>query len=170
MAIRAAGSARRVPYVPCLDVRAVVGALASFAPRTAIIDVEPMIAAWNTDLIALDTGLATFLDAVAADGLECDVVFATNAWRRPSTLVVRPGGARVGYFAHAGKPLRAGRFRKLPGPGVVVGDQIATDGVLAWRLGFAFLHYVPGGLELPRGPRVMRALGRPLRHLLFGAP
>ena len=162
-----AGLARRVPYVACRDVRAVVGALRGLAPRTVLVDVEPMIAGWNTDRGVLDAGVAAFLDAVAADGVECDVVFATNAWRRPSTLVVRPGGSEFGYFAHAGKPFRALRYRKLPTPGVVVGDQIATDGVLAWRLGYAFVHYVPGGLSLPRGPRVMRALGRPLRHVLF---
>lgn len=159
----------RVAYLPCHDVAAVVRALVELAPRTAIVDVEPMIAVWNTDQGTLDAGLRAFLDAVAErdeDLAGCAIVFATNAWRRPSQTPSRPGRS-LRYVAHAGKPLRTARFRGLTGPGVVVGDQLATDGLLAWRLGYGFVHFIPDGLELPRGPRLMRALGRPLRRLLF---
>jgi hypothetical protein len=49
----------------------------------------------------------------------------------------------------------------------VVGDQIATDGILAWRLGLTFVHYIPDDRVAPVGPRLLRALGRPLRRALF---
>jgi hypothetical protein len=160
----------RVAYVPCHDLAAVVDSLAAIAPKTAIIDIEPMIAAWNSDKAALDAGLAAFLDAAAnadpSDPAHTAIVFATNAWRSPTHPPTRPG-RRIGYVAHAGKPLRTARFRDLARPGVVVGDQIATDGLLAWRLGYGFAHYNPPGVDLPFGPRLMRALGRPLGHVLF---
>jgi hypothetical protein len=50
---------------------------------------------------------------------------------------------------------------------VVVGDQLATDGVLAWRLGFAFAYVRHPEIRRPFGPTVLRALSRPLRRLLF---
>jgi hypothetical protein len=49
----------------------------------------------------------------------------------------------------------------------VVGDQVATDGVLAWRLGYAFVHYTPDIRRVPLGPRLMRQVGRPILPLLF---
>ncbi|MBR7828656.1 hypothetical protein KDK95_20270 [Actinospica sp. MGRD01-02] len=160
----------RVLCVPCHSVDAVVDALVAIGPKTAIVDVEPMIAYWDTDQATLDAGLRDFLDAAAGRvPPRCDIVFATNALRRPSSGPTRPG-RRIGYVADARKPLTVARFLKLAGPGVVVGDQIATDGVLAWRLGFTFVYYNPGGLELPRGPRLMRALGRPLERPLFRNP
>jgi hypothetical protein len=73
----------------------------------------------------------------------------------------------VFYLATAGKPLRIAPYRQLPRPGVVAGDQLTTDGVLACRLGFSFLHCRPHTGLVPLGPRIMHNLGRPLRPLLF---
>jgi hypothetical protein len=159
----------RVPYRSCHDVAGALAVLAEIAPRAAIVDVEPLVAAWNTDRRTLDAGMAAFLGAFARDAARAGVghiVFATNAIRRPSELPASPG-PRMRYVAHAGKPLRIEPYRDLPRPGVVLGDQIATDGVLAWRLGLTFVHYIPRGLDAPIGTRFMGALGRPLRHLLF---
>ena len=50
---------------------------------------------------------------------------------------------------------------------MVVGDQLATDGVLAWRLGFAFAYVRHPETRHPWGPAVLRQLSRPLRRLLF---
>jgi predicted HAD superfamily phosphohydrolase YqeG len=50
---------------------------------------------------------------------------------------------------------------------VVVGDQLATDGVLAWRLGFAFAYVRHPEIRHPWGPALLRQLSRPLRRLLF---
>jgi hypothetical protein len=166
----------RVPYRSCHDVAEALAVLAEIAPPTVIVDIEPLVAAWNTDRRTLDAGMAAFLDAFARDAAGAGVrhiVFATNAIRRPSApptvptvpTVPTPG---VRYVAHAGKPLRIEPYRDLPRPGVVIGDQIATDGMLAWRLSLTFVHYIPLDLDFaPIGTRFMRALGWPLRHLLF---
>jgi hypothetical protein len=71
------------------------------------------------------------------------------------------------YIASAGKPARTAAYRDFPRPGVVIGDQVATDGILARRLGYTFVlvdHPLPG---VPAGPRLMAALGRLARPLLF---
>jgi hypothetical protein len=129
--------------------------------------VEPLVAWWDSGQQALDQGLA----AVAGElhGLpELRVlVFATNSARRPSALPEAPG-VRVIYLASAGKPLRTAPYQGLPAPGVVIGDQVPTDGLLAWRLGFTFLHWDPELAGAPAGPRLMRLLGRLARPLFFG--
>jgi hypothetical protein len=49
----------------------------------------------------------------------------------------------------------------------VIGDQLPTDGLLARRLGFTFLHWDPRLPGVPPGPRVMHQLGRLARPLFF---
>lgn len=132
-----------------------------------VVDVEPLVAAWRTDQAVLTAGLADVLKRIAADPGDLRVVvFATNSPRRPA-VAPQISGLEVRYVAMAHKPLRLNAFRDLPRPAVVIGDQVATDGLLAWRLGFLFLHYVHDQAAVPVGPRLMRALGRPLRRLLF---
>ncbi len=80
------------------------------------------------------------------------------------------GGVRAEYLASAGKPLRTAYYRAFPRPGVVIGDQLATDGALARRLGYAFLQYHPEPGGLPACPRLMDWCGRALRPLLFARP
>jgi hypothetical protein len=50
----------------------------------------------------------------------------------------------------------------------VVGDQIATDGILARRIGYSFLHLRPPPEHMPAGPRLLSGCGDALRPLLFG--
>ena len=78
--------------------------------------------------------------------------FATNSVRRPQAV---PGsaGVRVVYLASAGKAMRIAPYRDFPRPRAVVGGQIATDGLLARRLGCAFAHYRPHLEEMPAGPQ-----------------
>jgi hypothetical protein len=71
------------------------------------------------------------------------------------------------WLAAAGKPLRTAAYRDFPRPGVVIGDQVATDGVLAWRLDYTFVQYRPELDRIPAGPRVMKRLGELIRPLLF---
>jgi hypothetical protein len=42
----------------------------------------------------------------------------------------------------------------------VIGDQVATDGLLARRLGYTFLHWSPQLADVPFRPRLMGLLGR----------
>ena len=71
------------------------------------------------------------------------------------------------YLASAGKPLRTAAYQRFPRPGMVIGDQVATDGILARRLGYAFVLYDPQSSGVPAGPRLMGAAGRLVRPLLF---
>jgi predicted HAD superfamily phosphohydrolase YqeG len=145
---------------------AVLQKVAETSARTVIFDVEPLVAFWDTDELTLDRGIATVVSRVAALGDVQVIGFATNSLRR-AVVDQASGGVRVFYVLAARKPMRLAPYRGLPSPGVVVGDQVATDGVLARRLGFAFAHYYPRLNRIPVGPRLMRQLGRPLRPLLF---
>jgi predicted HAD superfamily phosphohydrolase YqeG len=155
------------PYRRFTDPAQTIPLIRDLSVRTVVFDVEPLIAFWDTDQHILTAGTAAILDRLAANPARLGhVVFATNSPRRPPTIPIRDG-LHIGYLALARKPLRTAPYRRLPTPGVVVGDQIATDGVLAWRLGYAFLHYTPATHDTPIGPRVMGGLGRPLHGLLF---
>ena len=138
--------------------------------RTIIVDVEPLVAYWDTGQEALDAGIAQILGEIGADSHVSVVCFATNADRRPSAArgTSGSGGPRVVYLASAHKPFWIAPYRDFPQPGVVIGDQVATDGILARRLGYTFLHYCPDLAHAPAGPRLMNDLGRALEPLLFG--
>jgi predicted HAD superfamily phosphohydrolase YqeG len=136
------------------------------AVETMIFDIEPLVAPWNSGQQALDRGLAQVLRQVSTLPSVRVVVFATNSARRPSA-VPASGGLQVRYLASAGKPLRTAPYRDLPGPGAVIGDQLPTDGILAYRLGYTFLHYVPPMTGVPLGPRFMHRWGQLVRPVLF---
>jgi len=134
------------------------------AVRTIIVDVEPLVAFWDSDQRTLDQGIARVLGEIVTVPSVRAVVFSTNSARRPS---VAPAceGIQVRYVASARKPLHTAPYRDLPRPGAVAGDQLPTDGVLAYRLGFTFLHYVPEMTGVPPGPALMHRWGELLRPL-----
>jgi hypothetical protein len=156
----------RADYQQFSDQDELLSYLAGLSPKTVIFDVEPVVARWNTGTSELSGGverLATKLSAIP--GIEF-LGFVTNSRRRIS-VTSRAGGPRVFYVSAARKPLLIQRYRRLPRPGAVVGDQLATDGIFAWRLGFDFLHYNPGAGESPPGVRIMNLTGSLLRPLFF---
>jgi predicted HAD superfamily phosphohydrolase YqeG len=132
-----------------------------------IFDVEPLVAWWDSSRESLDRGIAAVVSEVGKLPDVRVVVFATNSVRRPSAIPSVPG-VQVKYLASAGKPLRTAPYRALPRPGAVIGDQIATDGLLAHRLGYTFLHWSPRLTGVPLRPRLMGLLGR-LAQPLFRA-
>jgi hypothetical protein len=134
--------------------------------RTLIFDVEPLVAPWHSSQESLDQGIARILGDVRTVPSVRMVVFATNSARRPSA-VPSGDGIEVRYLASAEKPLRIAPYRGLPRPGAVAGDQLPTDGVLAYRLRFTFLHYVPRLTGVPLGPGLMHRWGELVRLLLF---
>ena len=134
--------------------------------RTLIVDIEPLVSWWDNTQESLDWGLAMVVSKVSTLPSVRVLVFATNSVRRPSAIPASPD-IEVTYLASAGKPLRTAPYRGLPQPGAVVGDQVATDGVLARRLGFTFLHYQPRLGDVPLGPRLMHGLGQLALPLLF---
>lgn len=68
--------------------------------------------------------------------------------------------------------LAASGISDLPRPGLVVGDQIATDGVPAWRLGFGsgFVYCQPARGRISLRPCLLHLVGAGLRALLFEVP
>lgn len=156
----------RVPYYRCTDVAAVLARVAELTPRTVVVDVEPMVASWETGTTELELGVALILGELIAVASVEQIVFATNSSRRLAVTAPTPR-VSVAYLAGAFKPLRIRAYRDLPLPGVVVGDQVATDGLLAWRLGYTFVRYRPAVARAPWGPRLMRYLGIPLTPILF---
>ena len=137
--------------------------------RTMVVDVEPLVAPWDSGQEALDWGIACILDEVRTVPSVRAVTFATNSNRRPSRVPACPG-IQVAYLASAGKPLHTAPYRDLPRPGAVAGDQVPTDGMLAYRLGFTFLHYMPELTGVPLGPSLMHHWGGLMRPLLFRQP
>jgi len=158
----------RTPYLRARTPAEVWQCLDGLNARTMVFDVEPLVAFWDTDQATLHDGVAAVLDSLTGSGPDA-VVFATNSTRTPSTMSTADW-AHITYLASAGKPVRIAAYRNLPHPGAVIGDQVATDGVLAWRLGYTFVHYVPHLPYIPIGPRLMRQIGRPIRPLLFQRP
>ena len=156
----------RVGYRPVDDLDDVTSWLIELGARTVIFDVEPLIALWDTGEDILRGGVDATIDQILRVQ-DIDVIgFATNSRRH---LAINPhhDDVRAFYISQAAKPFVTRRHRALPHPGVLVGDQIATDGLLAWRLGFAFAHVQHSNSRRPWGPRLMHQLGRPLTSILF---
>ena len=137
--------------------------------RTMIVDIEPLVSWWDNTQESLDWGVAMVVGKVSALPSVRVLVFATNSVRHPSAIPTNRD-IEVIYLASAGKPLRTAPYRGLPQPGAVVGDQVATDGILAKRLGFTFLHYQPRLAGVPVGPRLMHGLGQLALPWLFSHP
>jgi hypothetical protein len=167
----------RVAYERLAEPRDLLRRAGELSARTIILDVEPLVAYWDTGQDALDRGIEQVLAQVRAVPGVLVVCFSTNSDRRPAALrgsgargpgARGPGGGpRVVYLASARKPLLIAPYRGFPRPGVVIGDQVVTDGILAQRLGYTFLHYCPDLVNAPAGPRLMNDLGQPLLPLLF---
>jgi predicted HAD superfamily phosphohydrolase YqeG len=134
--------------------------------RTMVFDVEPLVAHWDSGTTELDQGIAHVLGELAELPELQVVCFATNSLRRPSVLP-KQAHVRVIYLPSAGKPMRTAPYLSLPRPGVMIGDQVVTDGILALRLGYAFVLYAPLAGTVPLRPRLMGACGQLLRPLLF---
>jgi predicted HAD superfamily phosphohydrolase YqeG len=141
--------------------------LAELSAKTLVIDIEPLVAYWDGSQDALDRGLAHVVDLVTGVPSVAVVCFATNSARRPSVQPRSPR-ADVVYLASARKPAQIAPYLGFPRPGAVIGDQVLTDGLLARRLGYTFLHYRPPMTGAPIRPQLLQVLGRPARRPLFG--
>lgn len=151
-------------YEQLTELNGVLDRARELSVRTMIFDVEPLVAWWDSGRESLDRGIAAVVAELAELPDVRAVVFATNSARRPSAIPSVPG-VQVTYLASAGKPLRTAPYRALPRPGAVIGDQVATDGLLAYRLGYTFLHWSPRLAGVPLRPRLMGFLGQLARPL-----
>lgn len=157
----------RVPLFPTGSYEEVYAAIASLRPRTLVIDVEPLVCRWKTGQEQLDDGLGSVLSRLAQNEQPLQRIwFLTNSARAPSK---RPAsdGVTVTYVTNARKPwLRLDVVRGSPPPIVVVGDQVLTDGCVAWRLKAPFVQVpIPPGAS--SAVRTQRQVGDVLRRCLF---
>lgn len=146
--------------------QAVWPTIRALAPTTLLFDVEPFVAAWRTDEPTLARGLREQLALCEGlAGLRA-VHFVTNSQREPREALASDA-VTVGYLSRARKPfLDLRRLNLSPDPIVVLGDQVLTDGLTAWRLGATFLQ-VPLGDGASAGARAQALLGRLVGWLFF---
>ena len=156
----------RAGYEQFTDLRGVLGRAKELSVRTMIFDVEPLVAWWGSGQQALDRGTAAVLAELDEVPDLQVLVFSTNSARRPSVIPSVPG-VQVRYLTSAGKPLRMSSYRGLPRPGAVIGDQVPTDGLLAYRLEFTFMYWNPPMDGVPLGPRLMHVVGGLALPLFF---
>ena len=156
----------RVPRVAVADRESVWPTIRALAPAALVIDVEPFVAAWRTDEATLARGLREQL--AACEGLQGlhAVWFVTNSHREPREGLASEA-LSVGYISRARKPfLDLRRLHLSSDPVVVLGDQVLTDGLTAWRLGATFLQ-IPLTEGASAGATAQALLGRLVGWLFF---
>ena len=72
------------------------------------------------------------------------------------------GIPKPSYIVNSG-----GGLHEVRSPMVGVGDQVLTDGMLAWRLGATFLHLVIDAEKERRRQAAMRRVGKVVMRLFF---
>lgn len=135
--------------------------------RTVVHDVEPLVAAWRDGQQALDRGVADVLTRTTAVLGVVVVCFATNSARRPLGHPCLPGRAHgLSRLCEQAVPHRA-PTAAFPRQRWSLAIRSPPTGVLARRLGYAFLHVVPGTACAPLGPRLLSRGGQAIPPLLF---
>lgn len=135
-------------------------------PATLLLDLEPYVCAWDTDDEALTSGLSARLAVLAGVGSISHLVLVTNSARHVRQVPAPPRPV-LAYLADARKPfLDPSGFSSYPRPLVVCGDQVLTDGLLAWRLRAVFVQ-IKLPQSAPRWVRWQQRLGDLIAPLLF---
>lgn len=145
---------RRSPLYEIRDLADLLEIINETSPDLVLVDLEPLIALWGS---APTPKSCQQLDALAA---------------RARTIIVTNSGRDLGFphvttVPNAGKPWTSRRALADPGGFLIVaGDQLLTDGLLAYRLRGAFA--LQTGIDRPPWwPRVQAMMGKLLRPLLF---
>jgi predicted HAD superfamily phosphohydrolase YqeG len=145
------------------DVPALLVALGKLRPATLVVDVEPLVVPWDSAQMLFAKAADDFAQTVRTSVPSVtSMVYSSNS-RRPRAA---DGKSRIRIVTAARKPWRMRYLRDEPRPVAVAGDQVLTDGLLAWRLGASFLHWQFAG-PMPRWPRLQRWLGRIVAPFLF---
>jgi predicted HAD superfamily phosphohydrolase YqeG len=145
------------------DAPALLIALDRLRPATFVVDVEPMVVPWDSAPALFASAAHAFAQTVRTSVPSVTSVIYSSNSRRPGGTHGE-SGIRIVTGAH--KPWQTRYLRNEPRPVAVAGDQVLTDGLLAWRLGTPFLHWQVAG-PMPRWPRLQRWFGRIAAPLLF---
>jgi hypothetical protein len=157
---------RRTPRLIVRDRDTALAAVVELQPATLVVDVQPFVSPWGCSSDAAISGafaLSEYL-ARATPNLRT-LVFATNA-RSVLRQKLHQERPQVTFVSAARKPWRIIYLADAPRPVVVLGDQIITDGLLAFRLHGQFLHWRGPG-RIPWWPRLQAMLGALLVRLMF---
>lgn len=127
--------------------------------KVIIFDVDNTLVPQGVPLAEFGQLVNSAIDRVEANPGIARVIALTNGPQRQVARMVSRGNKPWTTRRRLG--LRGG-----PAPLVVVGDQVLTDGLLAWRLGATFLHLVIDETE-ERRQAVMRRIGSIFVVMLF---
>lgn len=128
-----------------------------------IFDVDNTLAPQGVQLTEFGRLVNSALDWFEASPRVAQVIALTNGPQRQVPRMISRGN----------KPWTTRRRLGLSGstaPLVVVGDQVLTDGLLAWRLRATFLHLVLDDEFEERRQSVMRRIGSIVVVMLFRRP
>ena len=128
--------------------------------KVIIFDVDNTLAPQGVPLEEFGQLVNSAIDRVEANPSVARVIALTNG---PQRQVAR-------MMSRGNKPWTTRRRLGLRGssaPLVVVGDQVLTDGLLAWRLRATFLHLVIDDETEERRQAVMRRIGSMFVVMLF---
>lgn len=120
--------------------------------KVIVFDVDNTLAPQDVPLEEFGRLVNSAIDRVEANPSIARVIALTNGPQREVPRMISRGN----------KPWTTRRRLGLRGssaPLVVVGDQVLTDGLLAWRLGATFLHLVIDDESEDRRQAVMRRIG-----------
>ena len=138
------------------DIPALLVALGRLRPATLVVDVEPLVVPWDSAPTLFANAADDFMQTVRANLPSVTSVVNSSHSRCPRAADGKPD---IRIVTAARKPWRTKYLHDEPGPVAVAGDQVLTDGLLAWRLGASFLHWQVAG-PMPRWPRLQRWIGR----------
>ena len=150
----------RIPVGSLDDVAAF--AQSAPAPVTLVFDIDNTIVPQGVDPTVFTTEVNAAIDRFEAlPNVERVIALTNGPERGVSRMEVR-----------GNKPWTSRRRLGLSGVTagiVVVGDQVLTDGVLAWRLGATFLHLVIDDENEDARQTTMRRAGTWVGRLLFSS-
>ncbi len=126
---------------------------------TLIFDVDGTVARHGAQADEFARAVNSAIDYLESHPLVDRAIALTNGAERGVPRIVSRGN----------KPWTTRRRLGIAGVDrlVVVGDQVLTDGILAWRLGGLFIHLVADDHEEPPAQARLRRRGRWLEPLLF---
>lgn len=150
------------------DLPSALEAADGFGATTVAIDVEPLVAQWRTTDTDLESGVDAVSELTTRYPNISNVMLLTNSARRLSGEAL--AGTSMAYVARACKPWRRHGLDVSTGALAVIGDQLLTDGLLAWRCRHRptlFVEVHDCSRDAPLWPALQRWAATPLRNILF---
>ena len=132
----------------------------SAGEKVIISDVDNTLAPQDIPLEEFGAVVNAAIDRLESHPSVARVIALTNGPERQVTRLVSRGNKPWTSRKRLG-------LRRSRTPIVVVGDQVLTDGLLAWRLQAPFLHLVIDDADEARRQATMRRLGSHLIGVLF---